>query len=59
MGFARKLKRKAMLRDVKRCCGQKMSRKMGYDTETHDFYFCEVCGKEKYVKHPESEAPDE
>jgi hypothetical protein len=27
----------------------KMSRKMGYDTETHHFYFCEFCGKEKWV----------
>ena len=27
-----------------------MSRKMGYDTETEQFYFCEVCGKEQYVE---------
>lgn len=59
MGFARKLKRRAMLKDQKRCCGRKMSRKMGYDTETHDFYFCEICGKEKCVKRLESEATDE
>jgi hypothetical protein len=59
MGFARRLKRRAILKDQQRCCGQKMCRKMGYDTETHDFYFCEICGKEKYVKHHESEGTDE
>lgn len=29
---------------------------MGYDTETHDFYFCENCGKEKWVESPNSGA---
>ena len=54
MGFARKLKRKSMLQDIRRCCGQKMSRKMGYDTETHIFYFCEHCGKERFVKRADN-----
>lgn len=41
--------RRAQKEKIHYCCGQKMSRKSGYDTDTHDFYFCEVCGKEKYV----------
>ena len=51
MGFVRKVKR-ANAPKVPRCCNMKMRRKMGYDTETHDFYFCENCGKEKWVKRP-------
>jgi hypothetical protein len=51
MGFARKIKRRNTPK-VTRCCGMKMERKMGYDTETHDFYFCENCGKEKWVERP-------
>jgi hypothetical protein len=54
MGFARKLRRNAMLQDIRRCCGRKMSRKMGYDTEAHDFYFCECCGKERFVERKET-----
>ena len=50
MGFARKVKRRNMPKV--HCCGRKMTRKMGYDTETHDFYFCENCGKEKWVERP-------
>lgn len=50
MGFARKTKRANALKVVPRCCKMKMSRKMGYDTETHVFYFCECCGKEKWVE---------
>lgn len=41
--------RRAQKEKIHYCCGKKMSRKSGYDTDTHDFYFCEVCGKEKYV----------
>ena len=52
MGFARKIKRANMPKA--HCCGRQMTRKMGYDTETHDFYFCESCGKEKWVKRPDS-----
>lgn len=48
MGFARKIKRANAPK--LRCCNMKMSRKMGYDTETHNFYFCEKCGKEKWVE---------
>lgn len=51
MGFARKIKR-ANDQKEPRCCKMKMSRKMGYDTGTHDFYFCERCGKEKWVERP-------
>jgi hypothetical protein len=49
MGFARKVKRSNAPK-VPRRCKMKMSRKMGYDTETHHFYFCECCGKEKWVE---------
>lgn len=49
MSFARKIKR-ANIPKMPRCCKQPMTRKMGYDTETHTFYFCENCGKEKCVK---------
>ena len=48
MGFLRKVK-KANAPKL-RCCGMKMTAKMGYDTNTHSFYFCEKCGKEKWVK---------
>lgn len=50
MSFARKINRKRRLDTLKAlgiyCCGRLMSRKMGYDTENEQFYFCEVCGKE-------------
>ena len=49
MGFARKVKR-ANAPKVPRCCKNKMTRQMGYDTETHIFYFCEHCGKEKWIE---------
>lgn len=53
MSFARKINRKRRLDTLKAlgiyCCGRVMSRKMGYDTENEQFYFCEVCGKEQYV----------
>ena len=51
MGFARKIKRASAPKEP-RCCKMKMRRKMGYDTVTHDFYFCENCGKEKWVERP-------
>lgn len=41
--------RRAQKEKIPHCCGKKMDRKDGYDTDTHDFYSCEVCGKEKYV----------
>lgn len=57
MGFARKVKRANMPKI--HCCGRRMTRKMGYDTETHDFYFCENCGKEKWVERkPDGERND-
>lgn len=31
------------------CCGGVMTRKECCDTDDKYFYFCEVCGKEKYV----------
>lgn len=53
MGFARKLNRTKRMKALHEmgiwCCGGVMSRKEGYDTEDKYFYFCEVCGKEKYV----------
>lgn len=49
MGFARKIKR-ANNPKTPRCCNMKMTRKVGYDTETHDFYFCRNCGKEKWIE---------
>lgn len=51
MGFARKIRRAKAPKEP-RCCKMKMRRKMGYDTETLDFYFCENCGKEKWVNAP-------
>lgn len=54
MGFTRKIKRANTLK-APRCCKQSMTRKTGYDTDTHDFYFCENCGKEKYVERKENE----
>lgn len=54
MSFARKINRKRRLDTLKAqridCCERVMSRKMGYDTENEQFYFCEVCGKEQYVE---------
>ena len=51
MGFIRKLKRKQRIQAIKQtvCCGEKMLKKPCYDTDTEEFYFCDVCGKEKYV----------
>ena len=51
MGFARKIKR-ANTPKAPRCCKMNMTRKMGYDTETHIFYVCENCWKEKWVEIP-------
>ena len=54
MSFARKFKRSHGIATSKanrlRCCGRKMERKIGYDTEEEIFLFCEVCGKARYVK---------
>lgn len=53
MSFSRKLNRAKRMKALKEmgiyCCGGVMARKLGYDTEDKYFYFCEVCGKEKYV----------
>lgn len=49
MSFGRKIKRRNSPKEP-RCCKMPMTRKMGYDTETHNFYFCECCGKEKWVE---------
>ena len=53
MAFVRKLNRKKRMEALKEmgiyCCGGAMQRKEGYDTEDKYYYFCEVCGKEKYV----------
>lgn len=48
MSLTRKIKRAKSSKEP-RCCKNKMTRKMGYDTDTHDFYFCENCGKEKWI----------
>lgn len=54
MSFARKINRKKRMNALKEmgiyCCGGVMCRKEGYDNENGKFYFCEICGKEKWVK---------
>jgi hypothetical protein len=55
MSLSRKIKR-ANAPKLPRCCAAKMTRKMGYDTGTHDFYFCEQCGKEKWVERRTDDA---
>lgn len=54
MSFARKIKRKNGIATSKAnrilCCGKKMQRKVGYDTEKEVFVFCEKCGKQRYIK---------
>lgn len=54
MSFARKAMRKRKMNAMKEmriyCCGKPMMRKSGYDKDDADFYFCERCGKERYVK---------
>lgn len=54
MSFSRKIKRRNSPKEP-RCCKMPMTRKMGYDTKTHNFYFCECCGKEKWVEVKECE----
>lgn len=49
MSVTRKIKR-ANAPKKPRCCKERMTRKQGYDTDTHIFYYCESCGKEKWVK---------
>lgn len=50
----RKYKRSIFKSKHPRCCGEKMRRKPYYDTETQTFYFCEICGKEKYVSQEDA-----
>ena len=49
MSFKRKMARKNKIRP-KRCCGQPLTAKSGYDTDTHSFFVCTVCGKEKWIE---------
>ena len=49
MSFKRKVMRKNRPTS-KRCCGCPLTHKGGYDTDTHEFWFCEVCGKEKWIE---------
>ena len=60
MSFARKLNRAKRMKALREmgiyCCGGVMTRKEGYDTDEKYFYFCEVCGKEKYVSKKGGEA---
>ena len=49
MSFKRKMMRKSKTHK-KRCCGCPLTHKAGYDTNTHEFWFCEVCGKEKWIE---------
>lgn len=55
MGLVRKIKRKKNRQTIAQtiCCGEKMWKKPCYDTDTEEFYFCTVCGKEKYVRKAE------
>lgn len=47
MSFARKVKRKNNpLHNGK----HSWLHKAGYDTEMHEFWFCEHCGKEKWIE---------
>lgn len=54
MSFARKVRRKKKMNAMKQmgiyCCGKPMLRKSGYDKDDADFYFCEICGKERNAK---------
>lgn len=56
MSLARKLKRKGLNRS--RCCNTQMLRKEGYDTDTHEFWVCLICGKEKWLERSSSERRD-
>lgn len=49
MSFKRKMARKNNTHP-KRCCGQPLTHKGGYDNETYEFWFCRVCGKERWIK---------
>lgn len=50
MSFTRKIKRTNGLPNIARCCKTNMWNKPGYDTETHHFFVCPKCGKEKWVR---------
>ena len=50
MSFARKFKRQKGEPNKHRCCGEQMWHKAGYDTDTSEFWFCENCGKEKWIE---------
>ena len=47
--------RKMTMRKIKtpHCCGKRMINKSCYDTDDEEFYFCEKCGKEKFVRRAE------
>ena len=46
MSFTRKMKRRNKLHNG----NHSWVHKSGYDTETHEFWFCEHCGKEKCIE---------
>ena len=46
MSFTRKMKR----RNKPHNGNHSWVHKSGYDTETHEFWFCEHCGKEKWIE---------
>ena len=46
MSFTRKMKRRNKLHNG----NHSWVHKSGYDTETHEFWFCENCGKEKWIE---------
>ena len=46
MSFTRKMKR----RNKPHNGNHSFVHKSGYDTETHEFWFCEHCGKEKWIE---------
>ena len=56
MSFARKIKRANTPDIIPRCCKSKMWNKPDYDTETHGFFVCPKCGKEKYIKKEKEDA---
>ena len=49
MSFTRKMKR----RNKPHNGNHSWVHKSGYDTETHEFWFCEHCGKEKTGRQAE------
>lgn len=47
-GYTRKARRRNQ--KIPHCCKKKMTRKEFYDTQNQQFYFCEICGKEKLIE---------